>query len=92
MNAMVEAIKVLQDLVVSKRDINMQLSLELQEVHKEKGAGPSKEAAKTMKTQTLDPFPGKDTKAKKVKQWAFQMEAYFESQTINMDVEQLSVA
>jgi hypothetical protein len=45
-----------------------------------------------MKTQTLDPFPGKDTKAKKVKQWAFQMEAYFESQTINMDVERLSVA
>jgi hypothetical protein len=28
MNAMVEAIKVLQDLVVSKREINMQLSFD----------------------------------------------------------------
>jgi hypothetical protein len=56
MNAMAEAIKVLQELVVSEREINMQLSLELKEVHKEKGVGPSGEVAKTMKTQMLDPF------------------------------------
>jgi hypothetical protein len=29
----------------------------------------------------------KDTKAKRVMQWALQMEAYFESQMINMDVD-----
>jgi hypothetical protein len=34
-----------------------------------------------------DPFTRKDTKEKKVKQWAFQVETYFESQTINMDVD-----
>jgi hypothetical protein len=56
MNAMAKAIKVLQDLVASKKDINMQLSLELREVHKEKGARPSREATKAMKTQTLDPL------------------------------------
>ncbi len=38
MNAMAKAIKVLQDLVVSKREIDMQLSLELREAYKEKGA------------------------------------------------------
>jgi hypothetical protein len=38
MNAMVETIKVLQTLVVSKRETNMQLSLELKEAQKEKGA------------------------------------------------------
>lgn len=56
MNAMVEAIKVLQDLVVNKRETNMQLSLELREAHKEKGVGPSGEAIKAMKTQMLNPF------------------------------------
>jgi len=65
MNAMDETIKVLQDLMVSEREINMQLSLELKEAHKEKGVGPSGEAAKAMKTQMLDLFTGKDTKAKK---------------------------
>ncbi len=64
MNTLVEAIKVLQTLVVSQRETNLQLSLEL------KGIGPNKKAAKVMKTQTPNPFMGKDTKAKIVKQWA----------------------
>jgi hypothetical protein len=38
-----------------------------------------------MKTQMLDPFTKKDTKEKRVKQ--FQVETYFESQAINMDVD-----
>jgi hypothetical protein len=41
--------------------------LELREAHKEKGAGPSGEATKAMKTQTPNPFMRKDTKAKRVK-------------------------
>jgi hypothetical protein len=41
MNAMAKTIKVLQTFVVSKRETNMQLSLELREVQKEKGVGPS---------------------------------------------------
>jgi hypothetical protein len=41
MNTMAKAIKVLQTLVVSKRETNMQLSLELREVQKEKGARPT---------------------------------------------------
>jgi hypothetical protein len=45
-----------------------------------------------MKTQTLDPLMWKDTKAKRVKQWALQMEAYFESQMINMDVDWFKLA
>ncbi len=64
MNTLVEAIKVLQTLVVSQRETNLQLSMEL------KGIGPNKKAAKVMKTQTPNPFMGKDTKAKIVKQWA----------------------
>ncbi len=48
----------------------MQLSLELKKVQKEKGARPSGEVTKAMKTQTPDPFMGKDTKTKMVKQWA----------------------
>jgi FtsZ-binding cell division protein ZapB len=56
MNAMVETIKVLQTLVVSKRETNMQLSLELREAQKEKGARSRKEASKAMKTQMSDPF------------------------------------
>jgi len=50
MNAMAKAIKVLQDLVFSKRETSVQLSLELREVHKEKGAKPSGEVIKAMKT------------------------------------------
>jgi hypothetical protein len=38
--------------VVSERETNMQLSLELKNDHKEKGVGPSEEVAKAMKTQT----------------------------------------
>jgi hypothetical protein len=56
MNAMVEAIKVLQTLVVSEKETNMQLSLELREAQKEKGVRSSRGAAKAMKTQMLDPF------------------------------------
>jgi hypothetical protein len=44
-----------------------------------------------MKTQMLDLFMRKDTKAKKVRQWAIRMEAYFESQAINMDVDQVKL-
>jgi hypothetical protein len=79
MNAMVEAIKVLQTLVVNKRTTNIQLSLELKEVQKEKQARPNKEVTKAMKTQMPNPFTRKDTKKKKVKRWALQTEAYFES-------------
>jgi hypothetical protein len=70
MNTMVEAIKVLQTLVVSERETNLQLSLELKKVQKEKGIEPNRKTAKAMKTQTPNPFMGKDTKAKIVKQWA----------------------
>jgi hypothetical protein len=52
MNAMAKALKVLHDLVVSERETNMQFSLELRKVHKEKEARRSKEAAKAMKIQT----------------------------------------
>ncbi len=38
------------DLVVNKRETNMQLSLELRKVHKEKKVGRSGEATKDMKT------------------------------------------
>jgi hypothetical protein len=61
--------------------------LELKEAHKEKRVRPSGEVAKAMKTQMLDPFMKKDTKAKRVKLWALLVEAYFESQAINMDVD-----
>jgi hypothetical protein len=44
-----------------------------------------------MKTQTLNPFTKNDTKAKKVKLWALKMEAYFESQVINMDLDRLKL-
>lgn len=40
-----------------------------------------------MKTQTPNPFTKKDTKTKKVRQWAIQVEAYLESQVINKDVD-----
>jgi len=67
MNIVVEAIKVLQIFVVSKRDINMQLSLELKEAQREKGVRPNGEVAKAMNTQMLNPFTRKDTKAKRVR-------------------------
>jgi hypothetical protein len=41
--------------------------LELRKAHKEKGVRPSKEPTKSMKTWMLDPFIGKETKAKNVK-------------------------
>jgi predicted RNA-binding protein with RPS1 domain len=84
MNAMAKALKVLQGLVLNKRETNAQLSLELREAHKEKGAKPSRKAAKAMKTQMLNFFTKKNTR---VKQWAFQVEIYFESQMINTDVD-----
>jgi hypothetical protein len=56
MNAMAKAIKVLQTFVVSKKETNMQFSLELREVQREKGVGLSEEAAKAMKTQMPNPF------------------------------------
>ncbi len=73
--------------MVNEKKTNIQLSLELKEVQKEKGVGPSKEVVKAMKTQTLNPFTGKDTKEKRVRLWALQVEAYFESQVINTDVD-----
>jgi hypothetical protein len=77
--------------VVSEKKTNIQLSLELKEVQKEKGARSNEKVAKAMKTQTLNPFTRKDTKAKKVKQWALQVEAYFESQAINTNVDRLKL-
>jgi hypothetical protein len=54
--------------VVNERETNMQLSLELKETQKEKRIKPNKETTNlAMKTQTLDPFMGKDTKAKRVR-------------------------
>jgi hypothetical protein len=35
---------------------------------------------------------GKNTKTKRVRQWAIQVEAYFESQAINMYVDGLRLA
>jgi hypothetical protein len=67
MHAMTEGIKVLQTLVLSERETNVQLTLELWKAEKEKGVGLNEEAAKAMKTQMLDPFMGKDTKAKRGK-------------------------
>jgi hypothetical protein len=84
MNAMAKALKVLQGLVLNKRETNAQLFLELRKAHKEKGAKPSRKAAKAMKTQMLNFFTKKNTR---VKQWAFQVEIYFESQMINTDVD-----
>jgi hypothetical protein len=49
MNAMAKALKVLQGLVVSERETNMQLSLELRKAHEEKWVG-LREVAKAMKT------------------------------------------
>jgi hypothetical protein len=62
MNAMAKALKVMHDSMVSEKETNMQLSLELREAHKEKGVGPSREVAKAMKTQTPYLFTGKDTR------------------------------
>ncbi len=56
--------------MVSEKKTNINLSLELKEVQKEKGVRLSEKVVKAMKTQTLNPFTRKDTKAKKVKQWA----------------------
>jgi hypothetical protein len=77
--------------VVSEEKTNIQLSLELKEVLKEKGAGPNKEVVKAMKTQTSNPFTRKDTKAKRVRLWALQVETYFESQAINTNVDRLKL-
>jgi hypothetical protein len=66
--------------------------LELRKAHKEKGVRPSREPTKSMKTWMLDPFIGKETKAKNVKQWVLQVEPYFESQVINKDVDQFRLA
>jgi hypothetical protein len=52
--------------VVNEKETNMQFSLELWEVHKEKKVGPSGEATEAMKTLTPNPFTKKDTKAKMV--------------------------
>ncbi len=51
--------------MVNERKTNIELSLELKEAQKEKGAKPSEKVAKAMKTQTLDPFTGNDTQGKK---------------------------
>jgi hypothetical protein len=77
--------------VLNERETNAQLSLELRKAHKEKGAQPSREAAKAMKTQMADPLTRKDIRAKMVKQWALQVQTYFESQTINTDVDRLKL-
>jgi len=92
MNTMVEAIKVLQTLVANERETNIQLSLELKEARKEKRARPNEEAMKAIKTQMLDPFTRNDAKAKRMRLWALQVKAYFESQSINIDVDWLRLA
>jgi hypothetical protein len=48
--------------------------LELREAHKEKGAKLSMEAINAMKTQMSNLITRKDKRAKRVKQWAFQVE------------------
>jgi hypothetical protein len=53
--------------VVNEKETNMQLSLELREVQREKGVRPNGEATKAMKTQTPNPFTRKNTKAKRVR-------------------------
>jgi hypothetical protein len=53
--------------VVIDKEVDTQLSLELKKVQKKKRARPSGEVTKAMKTQTPNPFIGKDTKAKMVK-------------------------
>ncbi len=91
MNAMVEALKILQGLVLSERETNAQFLHELKEAWKIKGVQLIGEVVKAMKTQTLNPFSGKDTRAKRVRLWVFQVEAYFESQAINTDVVRLKL-
>jgi hypothetical protein len=49
MNAMVEAIKVLQTFVVSIRETNMQLSLGLRKAQKERGLGQVEKSQKLWK-------------------------------------------
>ncbi len=70
MNTLVEAIKMLQTLVVSERETNLQLSLELKKAQKEKGIGPNKKSCKGHEDPNTKSFMGKDTKAKIVKQCA----------------------
>lgn len=48
--------------------------LVLREAHKEKGAKLSRETINAMKTQMSNPITRKDKRAKRVKQWAFQVE------------------
>jgi hypothetical protein len=55
--------------MVSEKETNMQLFLELRKAHKEKGVGPSREVTKAMKTQTPDFFIRKYTNVKRVRQW-----------------------
>jgi hypothetical protein len=76
MNAMAKKLKILQDLMLNEKETNKKLSQELKEAHKKKGAKSNDKATKAMKTQMLNPFTGKDTRAKKVRQWVLQVEAY----------------
>jgi hypothetical protein len=64
MHAMAKGIKVLQNLVLSERKTNVQLTLQLWKAQKEKGGWLNEEATKAMKTQMLDPCTKKDIKAK----------------------------
>jgi hypothetical protein len=45
-----------------------------------------------MKTQTPNPFTRNDIKTKKMRQWALQVKANFESQAINKDVDWFGLA
>jgi hypothetical protein len=67
MNAMVKALKILQGLMLSKRETITQLFHELREAWKEKGTKLNGEVVKAMKTWMLDPFTKKDTREKKVR-------------------------
>jgi hypothetical protein len=89
---MVKALKALQSIMLNQGKTNAKLTLALEDAKKDKGADLSKEATKAMKTSTPKSFTRKDIKAEKMKQWAFRMEAYFESQMINIHVDKFRMA
>ncbi len=72
--------------MVTQGEVNAELTLKLINAKKDKGANLNGEVAKAMKTQTLELFTSKDMKVERVRQWGLQVEAYFESQVINTNV------
>jgi hypothetical protein len=70
----------------------MQLSLELKKVQKERGLDQTEKPQKPWRPKCRILSWEMTLMQKKVKQWAFQVQAYFVSQVINMDVDQLKLA